>query len=90
MMTTWLPWAPLIAASLHIFEEFFYPGGFPVREALMQEDPETFFITDHYLNYPSILVRLSTVRPERLRQILTHAWRRVAAKAWVKELPDID
>lgn len=25
----WIPWAPLIAASLHIVEEFFWPGGFP-------------------------------------------------------------
>ena len=24
----WLPWAPLAAASLHIFEEFAWPGGF--------------------------------------------------------------
>jgi hypothetical protein len=24
----WLPWAPLGAASLHIFEEFVFPGGF--------------------------------------------------------------
>src|SRR5262249_24313300 len=25
---TWLPWAPLAADSLHIFEEFAWPGGF--------------------------------------------------------------
>jgi len=24
----WLPWAPLCAATLHIFEEFVWPGGF--------------------------------------------------------------
>jgi hypothetical protein len=27
-MMDWLPWAPLGAASLHICEEFVYPGGF--------------------------------------------------------------
>jgi Protein of unknown function with HXXEE motif len=27
-MPDWLPWAPLAAALLHIFEEFVYPGGF--------------------------------------------------------------
>jgi hypothetical protein len=27
-MTDWLPWAPLGAVILHIFEEFVYPGGF--------------------------------------------------------------
>jgi hypothetical protein len=25
----WLSWAPLAAASVHIFEEFAWPGGFP-------------------------------------------------------------
>jgi hypothetical protein len=25
----WLPWAPLVAAILHMCEEFVYPGGFP-------------------------------------------------------------
>ena len=25
----WIRWAPLAAASLHIVEEFFWPGGFP-------------------------------------------------------------
>lgn len=28
-MMDWLPWAPLAAASCHIFEEFVWPGGFP-------------------------------------------------------------
>jgi len=51
---------------------------FGMREALMQAEPGTFFITDHYLNYPAILVRLATVRPARLREILRHGWRRVA------------
>jgi hypothetical protein len=27
-MIDWLPWAPLAAATLHISEEFVYPGGF--------------------------------------------------------------
>ena len=28
-MTDWLRWALLPAASVHIFEEFVFPGGFP-------------------------------------------------------------
>ena len=28
-MTDWLPWMPLVAALLHMTEEFVYPGGFP-------------------------------------------------------------
>ena len=57
---------------------------FPVREALMQEDPTTFYITDHYLHYPAILIRLSKVHPRKVREILEHAWRAVAPKRLVQ------
>jgi hypothetical protein len=53
------------------------------REALMKIDPETFYITDHYLNYPAMLVRLSTVRPEDLRKLITESWRRSAPRELV-------
>jgi len=29
----------------------------------------TFYITDHYLHYPAILIRLSKVHPRKVRQI---------------------
>ncbi len=48
------------------------------RDALMKLDPQTFYITDHYLNYPYVLVRLATVRPDVLRQMLVESWRRSA------------
>jgi hypothetical protein len=48
------------------------------REALIKIDPETFYITNHYLNYPAMLVRLSTVRPDDLRKLVTESWRRSA------------
>lgn len=48
------------------------------REALMKINPETFFITDHYLNYPAMLVRLSTVQPDDLRKLVEESWRRSA------------
>jgi hypothetical protein len=34
---------------------------FELRDALMESDPETFFITDHYQNYPAVLVRMAKV-----------------------------
>jgi hypothetical protein len=45
------------------------------RTMRMRADPETFFITDHYLNYPWILVRLATVALDDLRDLLQDAWR---------------
>ena len=54
---------------------------FEQRAALMEADPETYFITDHYLNYEWILVRLDRVDPDALRDLLRGAWRSAAAEA---------
>jgi len=40
------------------------------REELMAADPETYFITDHYRNYPWVLVRLSKLHPDALHELL--------------------
>jgi hypothetical protein len=48
---------------------------FEQRAMRMHADPETFYITDHYLNYPWILVRLATVTLDDLRDLLQDAWR---------------
>ena len=53
---------------------------FEEREEMMSAAPEKFYITDHYLNYPWMLVRLSRVRPDELRDLLIGSWRRVAPK----------
>jgi len=45
------------------------------REMRMRADPQAFFITDHYLHYPWMLVRLAAVRLEDLRELLEDAWR---------------
>lgn len=59
------------------------------REALMKLDPQTFYITDHYLNYPAMLVRLATVRPDALQQLIVESWRREApAKLAAAYKPD--
>src|ERR1700737_2918334 len=48
------------------------------RDFRMQADPETFFITDHYRGYPTVLVRLGRVTKADLRDVLEEAWRRHA------------
>ncbi|MGO9913514.1 MAG: MmcQ/YjbR family DNA-binding protein [Isosphaeraceae bacterium] len=47
---------------------------FEQRKMRINADPDTFFITDHYLNYPWVLVRLATVEPDDLRELLQDAW----------------
>ena len=35
---------------------------FPERHMLLQADPDAFYVTDHYADYPMLLVNLSHVR----------------------------
>ncbi len=60
---------------------------FDTREILMQADPETFFITDHYLGYPTILVRLARVDRDDLARLLEDSWRQNAPKRLRDRLP---
>jgi hypothetical protein len=50
------------------------------RAMRMRADPWTFFITDHYLNYPWILVRLASVDRDDLADLLYEAWLLTAPK----------
>jgi hypothetical protein len=43
------------------------------RDALIAEDPDTYFLTDHYVNYPWVLARMSTINPAALRDVVTMA-----------------
>jgi hypothetical protein len=54
---------------------------FADRDALIEEDPETYYLKEHYVNYPCVLVRLSRVSPDALRDLLAGAHRFIAAKA---------
>jgi hypothetical protein len=58
---------------------------FPVRDMLMQVDPETCFITDHYRDYPAMLVRLSKVRPKALRELIEESWRSCAPESLIAD-----
>jgi hypothetical protein len=55
------------------------------RQILLQADPNVFFVTDHYLNYPMILVRLDKVRRSVLPELLERAWRMAAPPKLVAE-----
>jgi hypothetical protein len=46
---------------------------FEEREEMLRADPETYYITDHYLKYPWVLVRLSRVSPDAMRDLLARA-----------------
>jgi len=46
----------------------------------MAAAPDVYYLTDHYVYYPVVLVRLSRIHPDALRDLLGVAWRFVTAK----------
>lgn len=55
------------------------------REILMQSAPDAFFITDHYRDYPWILLRIGVVEKRVLPELIERAWRLVASKTLIKK-----
>jgi hypothetical protein len=49
------------------------------RDLLIEEEPATYYLTDHYVGYPCVLVRLSRVSPEALGDLIRGAHRLVSA-----------
>jgi hypothetical protein len=54
---------------------------FEQRAALLTDDPGTYYVTDHYVNHPVVLVRLGRVQHDQLRDLLAAARRCVLAHA---------
>ena len=50
------------------------------RDALIEEDPDVYYLKDHYVGYPCILVRLAKVQADALRGLVVGAHRYVSAK----------
>jgi hypothetical protein len=50
------------------------------REWLIEDAPETYYVTDYYRSYPVVLVRLSRIDRDALRDVLAVSWRLTVAK----------
>ena len=61
-------------------------GSIDERDMMIEADPKTFFITAHYKDYPSVLVRLARIDAATLRAMLERRWRAIAPKKLVKEI----
>lgn len=61
---------------------------FPEREALVDADPKTFYITDHYADWPMVLINLDNVLWDTMPGILEDAWRLVATPRLIKEFDE--
>lgn len=54
---------------------------FDQRAGLLDEAPETYYVTEHYRNYPAVLVRLSRIHAHQLRDLLGASWRFVTSES---------
>jgi len=54
---------------------------FDDRAELLHADPAVYYVTDHYAGYSAVLVRLSRVNPDALRDLLGMAYKFVTSKA---------
>ena len=50
------------------------------KDALLADDPDSFFTVPHYDGYPGILVRLARADPAVVRELLLDQWWRTAPK----------
>ena len=61
--------------------------GFDQRDAMIADDPETYYLKPHYVGYPSVLVRLPRIERDALKDLLHAAWRFVDASAPKRKRP---
>jgi hypothetical protein len=55
------------------------------REMLIESQPKIFYFTDHYRDYPMVLIRLSKAKRSHIEPLLRRHWRTLASKAAVRE-----
>jgi hypothetical protein len=53
---------------------------FDERDELIAGDPEVYYVTDHYMKHPAVLVRLSKIRRDALEGLLRMSWRFMTTK----------
>jgi hypothetical protein len=51
------------------------------RDMLVESAPKVFYFTDHYRDYPMVLIRLSKATRAMVEPLLRRQWRTLASKA---------
>jgi hypothetical protein len=56
------------------------------REMLVESLPRVFYFTDHYKDYPMVLIRLSKAKRATVEPLLRRQWRALASKKAIKAM----
>jgi len=57
------------------------------RDMLVESQPRVFFFTDHYRDYPMVLIRLSKTRRATVEPLLWRQWQALASQAARRKFP---
>jgi hypothetical protein len=63
---------------------------FADRALLVEDAPETYYVTDYYRAYPVVLARLSRIGSDALHDLLSASWRLTAEKTRRARTPSGD
>jgi hypothetical protein len=55
------------------------------RDMLVESQPKIFYVTDHYKDYPMVLIRLSKAKRAIVEPLLRRQWRALASRAAARE-----
>jgi hypothetical protein len=54
---------------------------FAQRDELLAAEPDVYYLKEHYVDYPCLLVRLKRIHPDALRDLLGMSWTHADSKA---------
>jgi hypothetical protein len=62
--------------------------GVPIdeRDMLVASQPKVFYFTDHYMDYPMVLIRLSKAKRTIVEPLLRRQWRALASKKAIEAM----
>lgn len=62
-------------------------GSMEMRNMMLEAEPKLFYITDHYRNFPFVLIRLSALTKTVLKEMLVGRAAQLAAMKPIKRTP---
>lgn len=87
-----------ISSGVHVFklrgkmlvrmkdrETLILPVKLAERAPLIETQPDVFFITPEYKDWPAVLVNLARVDEAELRRLIVQAWREIAPKKLLEQ-----
>ena len=59
------------------------------RNMLVERAPKIFYFTDHYRDYPMVLIRLSKAKRATVEPLLRRQWQALASRAALKQYSNL-